>query len=126
MSTDAPETAFAVQLRRYRLAAGLTQEELAERARLSERGINDLERGARRTPRRETVQLLADALALAGQERVLFASLARRGVIKEAASSAPVAPPSLGDLAELHLVGRAPERALVARHLAGEGHRCCC
>ena len=41
------ETEFGDLLRRYRTAAGLTQEELAERAGLSTRGISDLERGAR-------------------------------------------------------------------------------
>src|SRR5262245_19803229 len=55
---------FGDLLRRSRLAAGLTQAELAERAGLSVRGINDLERGARRAPHKETVALLADALAL--------------------------------------------------------------
>jgi DNA-binding XRE family transcriptional regulator len=43
-------TDFGTLLRRYRLAAGLTQEELAERARLSVRAITDLERGARWVP----------------------------------------------------------------------------
>jgi transcriptional regulator with XRE-family HTH domain len=42
---------FGALLRRWRQAAGLTQEELAERAGLSRRGINDLERGARLIPR---------------------------------------------------------------------------
>src|SRR5262245_51768841 len=41
---------YRVLLRRHRLAAGLTQEELAERAGLSVRGVQDLERGLRRTP----------------------------------------------------------------------------
>ncbi|HEV8278838.1 MAG TPA: helix-turn-helix transcriptional regulator, partial [Streptosporangiaceae bacterium] len=41
---------FAELLRRHRLAAGLTQEALADRAGLSVRGIADLERGARRYP----------------------------------------------------------------------------
>ena len=36
---------FGELLRRYRLARRLTQAELAERAGLSTRGINDLERG---------------------------------------------------------------------------------
>jgi transcriptional regulator with XRE-family HTH domain len=39
---------FAALLKRYRLSAGLTQEELAEGARLSVRGISDLERGVTR------------------------------------------------------------------------------
>jgi predicted ATPase/DNA-binding XRE family transcriptional regulator len=53
---------FGSQLRRQRLAAGLTQEELAERAGLSARGIQDLERGARRAPHPETVRRLTAAL----------------------------------------------------------------
>jgi predicted ATPase/DNA-binding XRE family transcriptional regulator/Tfp pilus assembly protein PilF len=54
--------AFGALLRTYRLAAGLTQEELAERAGLSLRGVSDLERGARQYPRLETVRMLADGL----------------------------------------------------------------
>jgi transcriptional regulator with XRE-family HTH domain len=38
---------FGELLRRYRTAARLTQEELAEQAGLSVRGIQDLERGLR-------------------------------------------------------------------------------
>ena len=57
--------ALAELLKQYRLAAGLTQEELAERARISVRAISDLERGVRRTPHKETLRLLAEALALA-------------------------------------------------------------
>ena len=55
---------FGDVLRRRRLAAGLSQEELAERAGLSARGISDLERGARLTPQRATARLLARALGL--------------------------------------------------------------
>jgi non-specific serine/threonine protein kinase len=77
MGTDAAETTFGLLLRRLRQAAGLTQEALAERAHLSERAINDLERGARRLPRRDTVHLLVDALALAGPERTRFEALAQ-------------------------------------------------
>jgi transcriptional regulator with XRE-family HTH domain len=68
---------FGVLLRRYRLAAGLTQAMLAERAGLSERTINDLERYPERTPRLETVRLLADALSLSQQERGSFLFAAR-------------------------------------------------
>ena len=49
---------------RFRLAAGLTQEELAARAQVSPRAISDLERGQRNRPWRETIQLLASALHL--------------------------------------------------------------
>ena len=59
---DAPP--FARLLRQHRLGRGLTQEELAERARLSARAISDLERGLKRAPRASTVRLLAEALEL--------------------------------------------------------------
>jgi predicted ATPase/DNA-binding XRE family transcriptional regulator len=59
---------FGESLRRYRIAAGLTQEELAERAGLSTRGIQDLERGARQSPRQATVRRLAAALGEPGLE----------------------------------------------------------
>jgi class 3 adenylate cyclase len=76
MSTPS-EPAFGDLLRHLRKAAGLTGAELAERAALSPRGLNDLERGARTTPRRGTAQLLADALGLAGEERTAFLAAAR-------------------------------------------------
>ena len=56
-------------LRHYRLAAGLSQEALAERARMSTNGIGALERGYRRTPQRETLALLVNALALSDEQR---------------------------------------------------------
>src|SRR6185437_15980201 len=55
---------FAALLRRFRRATGMTQAELAERAGLSPEAISALERGVNRTPRRETVELLAEALGL--------------------------------------------------------------
>jgi predicted ATPase/DNA-binding XRE family transcriptional regulator len=68
---------FGPLLRRYREAAGLTQEELAARASVSARGISDLERGRRQTPRIETVRLLAEALALPPRRRALLEAAAR-------------------------------------------------
>src|SRR5215475_11599202 len=53
---------FAQVLRRQREARGLTQESLAERARLSARAISDLERGLKQTPHATTVHLLIQAL----------------------------------------------------------------
>jgi DNA-binding XRE family transcriptional regulator len=41
---------FGLLLRRHRVAAGLSQKELAEKAGLSRRGISDLERGEWRIP----------------------------------------------------------------------------
>jgi transcriptional regulator with XRE-family HTH domain len=63
---------FADRLRQYRVAAGFTQEELAERAGLSARAISDLERGVKQTPRRETLRLLVDALHLSADERLVL------------------------------------------------------
>src|SRR5215467_11192837 len=79
-------TSFGDLLRRFRLAAGLTQEELAERAGLSRRGITDLERGARTSPRRETLALLITALGLVGDDRAKFVATARRRSFAPAAS----------------------------------------
>lgn len=52
-------------LKRYRMAAGLTQDELAERAQLSARTIGNIERGTLHRPRRDSLRLLAAALDLA-------------------------------------------------------------
>jgi len=72
----AGDSAFGELLRRHRVEAGLSQEMLAERARMSTRGIGALERGYRRTPQRDTVVLLADALALRGEQRRAFEAAA--------------------------------------------------
>jgi predicted ATPase/DNA-binding XRE family transcriptional regulator len=72
------ESDFGGLLRHYRVAAGLTQEELAERAGVSTRGVSDLERGAHELPRRDTLQLLLDALALSPADRAVLVAAARR------------------------------------------------
>jgi tetratricopeptide (TPR) repeat protein/transcriptional regulator with XRE-family HTH domain len=106
--------AFGTQLRRYRIAAGLTQEELAERAGVSQRSISDMERGVPHTPRPDTVTLLATALDLPAPDRAAFAVAARH------LGTPPPAPmPSLPSTAPF--VGRTRELALIERHLAGEG-----
>src|ERR671936_2032422 len=68
---------FGPLLRHARLRGGLTQEALAERARLSWRTISDLERGVKQRPRCETVALLAEALRLPEPERAAFMAAAR-------------------------------------------------
>ncbi|MGA9019113.1 MAG: helix-turn-helix domain-containing protein [Candidatus Cybelea sp.] len=72
----ASSSEFGTLLRRYRLAAGLSQEALAERARMSTNGIGALERGYRRTPQRDTLTLLCAALALSGEQRGEFEAAA--------------------------------------------------
>ena len=57
-------TAFGALLKHYRMAAGLTQEALAERANLSTRAISDLERGINRAPRYDTLNMLTSAMSL--------------------------------------------------------------
>jgi predicted ATPase/transcriptional regulator with XRE-family HTH domain len=69
---------FAALLRTYRTAAGLSQDELAERAGLSRRGISDLERGTRRKPYPETIRRLADALDLDQPARMQLQDVGRR------------------------------------------------
>lgn len=113
------EPGFASLLRQYRKAAGLSQEELAERAQLSRRGVSDLERGATNAPRRDTVELLADALDLSDAERAHFHAAARRG---QGAPAAPRARASVAQSVPLPppFVGREDELAHIARFLAGE------
>jgi class 3 adenylate cyclase/tetratricopeptide (TPR) repeat protein/DNA-binding XRE family transcriptional regulator len=68
---------FGGLLRRLRDEAGLTQDELAEAARVSQRAISDLERGVNATARKDTALLLAAALGLDGPARELFVAAAR-------------------------------------------------
>ena len=76
MSTSTP-IPLAYLLRRFRLAAGLSQEALAERSGLSTRAISDLERGLRTVPRPETMRMLADALSLTHDQRAELFQAAR-------------------------------------------------
>jgi transcriptional regulator with XRE-family HTH domain len=66
-------------LRRYRVAARLSQEELAERAGLSGHGICDLERRARTRPYPATIQRLAKALSLNEHDRAAPCRASRTG-----------------------------------------------
>jgi non-specific serine/threonine protein kinase len=66
-------------LRRHRQASGLSQEDLAERSGLSVQAISALERGVRRAPYRDTIDLLADALGLADEDRArIHTAVSRR------------------------------------------------
>ncbi|MGH9182550.1 MAG: ATP-binding protein [Acidimicrobiales bacterium] len=82
---------FGALLKRQRLAAGLTQEALAERAGLSPKAVSDLERDPHRTPRLGTVTLLADALGVAPDVRVGLLAAAQPGDL--AGATAPVTAP---------------------------------
>jgi transcriptional regulator with XRE-family HTH domain len=84
MATQQGPSAFGVQLRRKRVAAGLTQEVLAERSRISVDAISALECGRRRRPHPRTVALLSEGLDLEPDERELLVTLARRARLPRA------------------------------------------
>lgn len=113
------ETNFGSLLRRYRTSAGLTQEELAERAGLSERAISDLERGARTKPWPDTVALLATALELTVTERETLEGTIARSRRSPTITVPPLAPEPLA--AEVTpLLGRELEEAAIV-HLLRRG-----
>jgi len=70
------KVSFGALLKRYRLAAGRSQEALAARASLSTRAISDLERGINRAPRYDTLELLVKALSLSAQQREVLRAAA--------------------------------------------------
>ena len=78
---DRSVSTFGALLRRFRLAAGLSQEALAERARISTEAIGALERGARKVPQRQTLALLVAALDLGERERDQLAEAAVRPAV---------------------------------------------
>lgn len=117
---------FGRLLREYRLGAGLTQEELAERSGLSARAIADMERGRTRRPYRRSVQVVADALRLSGPQRELLVRESRSvpgdGSVPGTAAAVPVPrqlPPAVACFA-----GRADELAALTgllEHCPGDG-----
>jgi transcriptional regulator with XRE-family HTH domain/tetratricopeptide (TPR) repeat protein len=100
---------FGEHLRRCREVAGLTQEQLAEQAGMTAKGISALERGERLRPYPATVRRLAAALALPPEQRAAFEALARgRGASRAQRGDVP-------------LVGRARELAAIERRLTDDG-----
>ena len=119
---DDDPSAFGTLLRRFRLAAGLSQEALAERAGLSVDAIGMLERRVRRAPYVKTVERLAEALGLRRADgEKLIASVDRRRTRRRKpkprrAASAPLPSPLT------RLIGRTEALAL-ARPLLAERTR---
>ncbi|GAA1548187.1 tetratricopeptide repeat protein [Kribbella lupini] len=70
---------LAELLKGFRSAAGLTQEQLAERSGLSVRAIATLETGRRRHPWASTIDRLTTALELSAEQRQTLVDAARRG-----------------------------------------------
>lgn len=87
----APRGRFGLLLRQHRVALGLSQEALADRAGLSARGIADLERGVRRYPHFHTLRCLAEALELAPSERVALIGAGQREPRSEVSEAATAA-----------------------------------
>jgi len=71
---ERPGVELGKLLRRYRLATGRTQEDLADKAGLSLRALSDLERGVRSAPHPDSIRRLANALGLQGDDRVALMS----------------------------------------------------
>jgi predicted ATPase/DNA-binding XRE family transcriptional regulator len=115
------DTTFGDLLRTLRTDAGLTQEELAERAGLSARGISDLERAVNRSPYRTTLQRIIDALALDGASADALWAVGNRPRVprvgRRVNSRAPLPIPPT------RLLGREQEEAIILRLLRVEGRR---
>ena len=111
---------FREQLRHYRERAGFSQEDLAERAGLTAKGIGALERGERQRPYPNTIRALAEALDLTAAERTALIAAVRGRIEPDGPvpTRAPASPRPLvglpGYLTEL--IGRERE-VRVARQL---------
>ena len=84
-----PRSAFGALLRACRQRAHLSQEQLAARAELSERTVRELEAGRVRSPRTDTVRLLADALGLTGPQRDSWFAAAQGAGHQQAGPATP-------------------------------------
>lgn len=103
---------FSVLLRRLRRQAGLTQEELAERAGVSVRTIRRLETGDRANPQIDTVRLLVDALDPGPAERAALLAAAN-------GQEPPDPPPGGGARPESAVERRLAEAADDLAHAVG-------
>ncbi len=118
MTEEAPS--FGELLRHFRSAAGFSQETLAERARVSVAAIGKLERGSRRSPHRETLNLIASALNLSDHEEQQFASAALRARARTGHRDRDISSDNL-PVQLTSFVGRASETMEMVRLL--EKHR---
>jgi transcriptional regulator with XRE-family HTH domain len=107
-------------LRFYRRRSGLSQAELAEKARLSSRSISDLERGVRSKAYLPTVEALASALGLSDEEKRRFAAAVHRARFSpRSAIERPYGLPK----AQSPMVDREAELALLKDLLLDPGRR---
>ncbi len=109
---------FGHLLKTHRVAAGLSQEALAEAAKVSARSISDLERGLNLRPHQDTITLLGDALKLSAPERAaLEATVARRRGARGSPSPL-VDPPRARPAQPTPLLGRGSDLVGVSAALA--------
>jgi predicted ATPase/DNA-binding XRE family transcriptional regulator len=108
---------LGVSLKKLRAAAGLTQEELADRAGISVRTVSDVERGLRMAVHGGTARRLASALGLGADDRVRFEAVARGPAAERAArpGALPVPP--------TRLLGRSRELDSITARLQGRDVR---
>jgi predicted ATPase/transcriptional regulator with XRE-family HTH domain len=112
------DTPLGRLLRRHRRDAGLTQEELAERAGISARTVSDVERGLRDGVYRDTAARIAVALGLCAADRAAFEAAARRRSPGPARDLQRKEPLSTGLPTPLtRLIGREPELAAILTSL---------
>ncbi|TDC30352.1 XRE family transcriptional regulator [Micromonospora sp. 15K316] len=104
-------------LQTYRNSAGLTQQKLADLSTVSIRTIRDLELGKVRRPRRETVQLLANAMGLRGSRRTTWEMTAGRASATETIERLLTAQPGQPWAPMGPTVGRDSELELLLHHL---------
>ncbi len=86
---------FGASLKRLRLRAGLTQEQLAEKAGISARTVSDAERGLRTSVYANTARRLSTALGLVDNECDAFERVARGRVPVDAKQDWPARLPQL-------------------------------
>ena len=115
---------FGVLLRRLRVAAGLSQEALAEGARISAKAVGALELGTRRAPYRETVEQLIIALNASEDEASQLTALAERARKRGLRTRGQTPPAPYGNfpLTSTRLIGREADVARAAALLTN--HRC--
>lgn len=92
---DEGRRGFADLLLDLRVQAGLSQEELADRAGLSVRTIRELEAGRVARPRKDSVRLLAEGLDLRDGDASKFLAAAGHGVVRPVIAVADPAPTGL-------------------------------
>jgi transcriptional regulator with XRE-family HTH domain len=104
-------------LRQQRVAAGLTQEDLAERSRVSVRAIADLERGRTRRPYPSSVRALVRALGLPEEDGDRLVAVYRAGGAPGQANTAQVDADELGDSGDSADKARPDKDVTVPRQL---------